>query len=149
MLVKRILFPTDFSEGALSALPYAVDLAKNCGAKLYMLHVVYDIATASGLYVPHVSVDEMYKELEAGAKKELENFGLEERRGVKDVEYSVLRGTPYEEILKFARENNVDMIVLGTHGRKGLDRFLFGSTAEKVVRYAACPVLTVRGTQKQ
>ena len=149
MLVKSILFPTDFSEGALSALPHAADLARNCGAKLYMLHVVYDIATASGMYVPHVSVDEMYKELEKGALKELQTFGLEERKSIKDVEYSVLRGVPYEEILTFAREKGVDMIVIGTHGRKGLDRFLFGSTAEKVVRYAQCPVLTVRGEHKQ
>ncbi|MEW5746766.1 MAG: universal stress protein [Nitrospirota bacterium] len=149
MLTRRILFPTDFSEGALSALPHAVDYAKNCGAKLYMLHVVYDIATASGLYVPHVSVDEMYKELEAGARKQLENFGVELRRDIKEVEYAVLRGVPYEEILHFARENKIDLIVIGTHGRKGLDRFLFGSTAEKVVRYAPCPVLTVRGEEQK
>ncbi|HEX8948383.1 MAG TPA: universal stress protein [Dissulfurispiraceae bacterium] len=148
MLVKRILFPTDFSEGALNALPYALDMAKSCGAKLHLLHVVYDIANASGLYVPHVSVDEMYRELERNAQKELERFGLEELRGMQNVEYSILRGIPYEEILRFVKENEVDMIVLGTHGRKGLDRFLFGSTAEKVVRYSPCPVLTVRGPQK-
>lgn len=148
MLIKKILFPTDFSEGALNALPYAVDMAKSCGAKLCMLHVIYDIANASGLYVPHVSFDGMYKELEAGAKKELEKFGLEERREIKDVEFGILRGIPYEEILKYAKEKSIDIIVIGTHGRKGLDRFLFGSTAEKVVRYAECPVLTVRGGQK-
>ena len=145
MLTKRILFPTDFSEGALHALPYALGMAKNCDAKLYMLHVIYDVATASGLYVPHVSFDEMYKDLEKSAQKELEKFGCEELKDLKDVEYTVLRGTPYDEILKFAQEKNIDIIVIGTHGRKGLDRFLFGSTAEKVVRYAPCPVLTVRG----
>ncbi|MEW6117709.1 MAG: universal stress protein [Nitrospirota bacterium] len=145
MLIKKILFPTDFSEGARSALPYAVDFAKSCSAKLYMLHVIYDIATASGLYVPHVSVDEMYKELEAGARKELEKFGAEERMDIRNIEYAVLRGVPYDEILKYAKEQAIDLIVIGTHGRKGLDRFLFGSTAEKVVRYAPCPVLTVRG----
>lgn len=148
MLIKKILFPTDFSEGALNALPHAVDMAKNCGAKLHLIHVIYDIATASGLYVPHISVDEMYKELEAGARKELDKFGAAERRDLRDVEFAVLRGTPYEEILKFAQEKSIDLIVIGTHGRKGLDRFLFGSTAEKVVRYATCPVLTVRGVQK-
>lgn len=148
MEIKKILFPTDFSEGALSALPYAVDMAKSYGAKLYMLHIIYDIATASGWYVPHVSFDEMYKDLEAGAKKELERFGLEERKDLKDVELVVIRGVPYEEILKFAQEKGIDLIVIGTHGRKGLDRVLFGSTAERVVRNAPCPVLTVRGTKK-
>lgn len=145
MLTKRILFPTDFSEGALHALPYALDMAKTCNAKLYMIHVIYDVATASGLYVPHVSFDEMYKDLGKSAQKELEKFGCEELKDLKDVEYTVLRGIPYDEILKFAKEKNIDIIVIGTHGRKGLDRFLFGSTAEKVVRYAPCPVLTVRG----
>lgn len=148
MEIKKILFPTDFSEGALNALPYAVDLAKSYGAKLHMLHVVYDIATASGLYVPHISVDEMYKELDASARKELEKFGADKRMDLKDVEYTVIRGIPYEEILKFAEEKNIDLIVIGTHGRKGIDRVLFGSTAERVVRNASCPVLTVRGLKK-
>ena len=148
MEIKKILFPTDFSEGALSALPYAVELAKKYGAKLYMLHIIYDVATASGWYVPHASFDEMYKELEAGAKKELERFGLEQRRDLKDIEYSVIRGIPYAEILKFAKGKDIDIIVIGTHGRKGIDRVLFGSTAERVVRNAECPVLTVRETKK-
>jgi nucleotide-binding universal stress UspA family protein len=147
MLAKNILFPTDFSEGALHALPYALDIAKDCSAKLYMLHVIYDVSTASGLYVPHVSFDEMYNDLEKSAQKELEKFGCEELRGLKSmaVEYKVIRGIPYESILKFAKEQNIDLIVIGTHGRKGLDHFIFGSTAEKVIRYAPCPVLTVRG----
>lgn len=144
MKVKRILFPTDFSEGAKTALPYAVDLARTYGAKLYFLHVLYDIATASGLHVPHTSIDLMYSDLKATAQKELESFGLREREDLKDIEYSVIRGVPYEEILKFAKNNDIDLIVIGTHGRKGIDRVLFGSTAERVVRHALCPVLTVR-----
>jgi len=145
MECKKVLFPTDFSEGALKALPYAVDLARHFSARLYLVHVVYDIATASGLYVPHVSINEMYKEIESGALKELEKFGYALRKDIKDVEYHVLRGVPYEEIIKFAADNAVDLIVIGTHGRRGIDRVLFGSTAERVVRYAKCPVLTVRG----
>ena len=147
MTIKKILFPTDFSEGALNALPFAVNMAKCYGAKLHMLHVIYDVATASGLYVPHISFDALYKELEATANKELEMFGLEVRKDLKDIEFSLLRGVPYEEIIKFAKDNNFDLIVIGTHGRKGLDRVLFGSTAERVVRNASCPVLTVRGAQ--
>jgi nucleotide-binding universal stress UspA family protein len=145
MKIKRILFPTDFSEGAKNALPYAIDMARTYGAKLYFLHVLYDIATASGLHIPHTSVDVMYSDLRATAQKELERFGLKEREDLKDVEYSVSRGVPYEEILTFAKNNNIDLIVIGTHGRKGIDRVLFGSTAERVVRNSACPVLTVRG----
>lgn len=148
MEIKKILFPTDFSEGALNALSYAVDLAKNYGAKLYIFHAIYDVVTASGWYVPHISFDEMYKEVESAARKELEKFGLEEKRGLKDIEHIIVKGVPYEEILKFAKENNIDLIVIGTHGRKGLDRALFGSTAERVVRNSTCPVLTVREPKK-
>ncbi|TAN42343.1 MAG: universal stress protein [Nitrospirae bacterium] len=144
MNAKKILFPTDFTEGSLYALPYAVDLTLCNNAKFYMLHVIYDIATVSGLYVPHVNINDMYKELEVSARKELEKFGVEHREMLKNVEYSVRRGVPYEEILKFSEEEKIDTIVIGTHGRKGLDRVLFGSTAERVVRNAACPVLTVR-----
>jgi nucleotide-binding universal stress UspA family protein len=144
MEIKTILFPTDFSEGAANALKYAVDIAKRYGAKLHMLHVIYDIAKASGAFVPHISMDQMYKDIEAGAKKELEKFGLEDLSGMKDMERSVITGVPHDEIVKFATKNKIDLVVIGTHGRSGIDRILFGSTAAQVVRNAPCPVLTVR-----
>lgn len=143
MEIRSILFPTDFSEGSSQALQYAVDMAKRYGAKLYLLHVIYDIAKAAG-YVPHISMDAMYKDIEEGAKKELERFGVEELSGLKDTERSVGVGTPHEEILNFANKNKIDLIIIGTQGRKGIDRIIFGSTAAQVVRYAPCPVLTVR-----
>jgi nucleotide-binding universal stress UspA family protein len=144
MEIKRILFPTDFSEGSSHALPYAIDMAKHYGARLYLLHVIYDIAKTTGWYVPHISMDEMYKDMEEGAKKELERYGLEELRGLKEVERAVRKGVHHEEIVRFANEKKIDLIVMGTHGRKGIDRILFGSTAAQVVRNAPCPVLTVR-----
>jgi len=147
MEIKRILFPTDFSEGAMNALPYAVDMVRHYGARLYMLHVMHDIAV-SGLHIPHVSLDVIHKEIEAEASKEIEKFGVMERQDIKNIEYVILRGVPYEEILKFVEKNNIDLIVMGTHGRKGLDRVLFGSVAERVVRNAPCPVLTVRGPKE-
>ncbi|MEW6052363.1 MAG: universal stress protein [Nitrospirota bacterium] len=144
MEIKSILFPTDFSDGASQALKYAVDMANRYGAKLHIIHVIYDIAKASGWYVPHISVDQMYKEIEEGAKKELERFGVEELSGVKNLERSVIMGVPHEEIVNYANKNKIDLIVIATHGRKGIDRILFGSTAAQVVRFAPCPVLTVR-----
>ena len=144
MEIKKILFPTDFTEGALAALPHAVDLAKSYKAKLFLLHVIYDMSMSTGLNIPHVSFDALYDEMEKGARKELENFGGELRDGLNDVECSVVRGVHYEEILKFAEEKGVDLIVMGTQGRSGLDRVIFGSTAEKVVRNSDRPVLTVK-----
>lgn len=147
MEIKKILFVTDFSEGSSHALPYAVDLAKRYGAKLYFMHVVYDVAKTAGWYVPHVSLEEVYKDIEKSAKAELEKMFIDEMRGFKDIEHVILKGTPYEEISKFAADKKIDMIVLGTHGRKGLDRMIFGSTAEQIVRNAPCPVLSVRLTK--
>lgn len=144
MKVERILFPTDFSEGSCHALPYAVDLAKHYNARLYIIHVIYDIARATDSHIPHISADELYREMSAWAEKELERCCVEEVRGLSDVEKKVLRGVPYEEIIKFATDEKIDMIVIGTYGRVGLERFLFGSTAERVVRRAPCPVMSVR-----
>ncbi|MDA8084203.1 MAG: universal stress protein [Nitrospiraceae bacterium] len=147
MEIKKIMFATDFSEGSAHALPYAVDMAKKYGAKLLLVHVVYDVAKTAGWYVPHVSMDEMYGELIKGAKAELDKTFVEEMRGFKDVEQVILKGIPYEEITRFATEGKIDLIVIATHGRKGIERMLFGSTAEQVVRYSPCPVLSVRATQ--
>jgi nucleotide-binding universal stress UspA family protein len=146
-MIKKILLPTDFSEGSKNALPYAMELAKQYNASLYLIHVIYDLSQASGLHVPHVNLDQLYLEIEAAAKKELERFGLEELRGL-DVHREIIRGVPYEEIIKFAEKNQIDLIVIGTHGRKGLEKLFFGSTAEQVVRRAPCAVLTVRLPKK-
>jgi nucleotide-binding universal stress UspA family protein len=144
MKVEKILFPTDFSEGSSHALPYAVDLSKHYNAKLYILHITYDIFKTTNSHIPHISADELYGEMFEWAQKEIENCGIEEIRGLSNVEKVVLKGIPYEEIIKFAAKEKVDMIVMGTYGRAGLERFIFGSTAERVVRKAPCPVMTVR-----
>jgi len=144
MDIKKILFPTDFSEGSDNALPYAADMAKHYGAKLYLLYVIHDIAQATGWYVPHVSMDALYKDIEDNANKEIKKYGVEELRGFKDIERVIVKGIPADEIIKFTKENKIDLVVIGTHGRKGLDRVIFGSTAERVVRDALCPVLSVR-----
>jgi nucleotide-binding universal stress UspA family protein len=144
MQIRKVLFATDFSEGSSHALPYAVDVAKRYGARLYLVHVIYDVTKTAGWYVPHVSLDEVYRDIEKSARVELEKSFIDEMRGFDNIEYAVLKGTPYEEIMRFAVENRIDLIVLGTHGRKGIDRVLFGSTAEQVVRNAPCPVLSVR-----
>lgn len=144
MKVEKILFPTDFSEGSFHALPYAVDLSKHYNAKLCILHVIYDIFKATNSHIPHISADELYREIFEWAQKEMERCCVEGLRGLSNVEKVVLKGVPYEEIIRFAAEKKVDMIVMGTYGRKGLERFIFGNTAERVVRKAPCPVMTVR-----
>lgn len=144
MKVEKILFPTDFSEGSFHALPYATDLARHYDSKLYIIHVVYDFTRATDSHIPHISADELFKEMSAWATKEIDNCCIEEIRGIRSVEKAVLKGIPYEEIVNFAEKEKIDLIVMGTYGRAGLERFIFGSTAERVVRKAPCPVMTVR-----
>jgi len=144
MKVERILFPTDFPEGSQYALHFAVDLTKHYNAKLYILHVVYDFQKATGIHVPHISADEMFKELNKWAENEIDTCCIEEIRGLPNVEKRVIQGIPWEEIVNFASKEHIDMIVIGTYGRVGLERLIFGNTAERVVRRAPCPVMTVR-----
>jgi nucleotide-binding universal stress UspA family protein len=147
MKFKTILLPTDFSDESLYALSYAADLARLFNAKLYILHVIYDIEKASNLHVPHPSITELYEDLKAHAKKNLESFGIDIREDLKDTETVVLRGIPYEEIIKFAQEKNIDLIIIGTLPKSGIERFFVGSTTQRVIRNAPCPVLVV--TKKQ
>ncbi|MCE5312478.1 MAG: universal stress protein [Nitrospiraceae bacterium] len=143
MNINKILVPTDFSDSALHALIYASDLAQKYDSELFIINVIYDLETASGLYVPHMSLNEIFKEMEASASKELKRFGSTYYSSLKKVHYAVLRGAPYEEILKFADSNAIDIIVMGTHGRKGIDRLFFGSTVDRVMRNSIHPVLAV------
>ncbi|MGD1076183.1 MAG: universal stress protein [Thermodesulfovibrionales bacterium] len=133
MEIKRILFATDFSEPAARAIPYAADMAKRYGARLYIVHVIQDVEKITKWYAPKVNMEELHKAMESKALSELERCGAHELSGYKDVEYQLLKGTPAEEILKFKMQNNIDLIILGTDG----------GTASKVVRKSRRPVLIV------
>jgi nucleotide-binding universal stress UspA family protein len=143
-MFKKILFPTDFSEGSAVSVPYVKDLAEKYGSKVYVLHVIYDIAKASGWYVPSIDMEKFYAELRESAEEEIEKFVSGNLGGLDNVEKVVTTGMPSDAIIGFVEENGVDLVVMGTHGRSGIDRVLFGSTAAKVVRHVPCPVLTVR-----
>ena len=145
MQIKTVVFPTDFSNGARAAMDSALSLAKDYGAKLILLYVIQDINVAEWYIPSSISAMDLVDELQKSAAKEMGKWaGEAAKAGVKDVEHLVVRGVPFVEIIRIAREKNADMIVIGTHGRTGIDHMLFGSTAEKVVRKAHCPVLTVR-----
>jgi nucleotide-binding universal stress UspA family protein len=145
MDIKSILFPTDFSEGSSQALQYAIEIVKRFNAKLFLIHVVHDVRYSGGFFVPHTSMDVLYDEVTQAAQKELDKYGIEETREFKDaIERRVIRGVPHEEIVKFAKENKIDLIIIGAHGKKGMEKIFFGNTTSHVVRYAPCSVLTGR-----
>jgi len=144
MKVTKILIPTDFSEHSEKATDYAHALAKQFGASVVMMYVVDNSSNVpGGWYVPHISMDELYKDMEESAAKRLEKCCYETFRDMKDVQRVIVRGVPEVEIIKYAKDNGVDMIVMGSESKKGMD-VIFGSTAERVIRKADCPVLCVR-----
>ena len=145
MNIKSILFPTDFSEGSLQAMKYAIELVKRFNAKLFLIHVVHEVRYSGGFFVPHTSMDVLYDEVMKSTQKELDKYGIEEMREFKDsVERRIIRGVPHEEIVNFAKENKIDLIIIGAHGKKGMETIFFGNTTAHVVRFAPCAVLTGR-----
>jgi nucleotide-binding universal stress UspA family protein len=142
--LKKILVPTDFSDGARHALTYGSSFAREYKAELLLLHVVETVAAPYASDLFPVPMAEVFEEMSGYARTELEKLAaLARERGV-DVRTKVAQGKPSLEIMRIAREEETDMIVLGTHGKGVLDQALFGSTTERVVRKAPCPVLCVR-----
>ncbi len=144
MNFKTILFATDFSEGSDFAFQYALSMARKFDGKLLIIHIINEPVDLRGFYVPHISFDKLEEEIEQGAEKLMEKFCRTHMQDFTDYESFVFPGIPYDEIIKNAVDFNADLIVLGTHGRTGLDHVLFGSTAEKVVRKSPVPVMTIR-----
>lgn len=143
--LRRILVPVDFSQHAQHALIYGAEFARRFSAELFLLHVFQDLS----LYQPDAvnvgpPVVPPIEELTQAARQGLER--LVQSQNLKDlnVHCDVREGTPVEEIVEYATEKEIDLIVIGTHGRGWLAHVLLGSTAEKVVRKAPCPVLSVR-----
>ena len=145
----KILIAIDFSENSDYAFAYAVTLAKQFQSELTVMHVINEPVDLRGFYVPHISFDQLEKQIEEGAIEMMEKFTQAKLDGFINYQTAIVTGIPYEEIIKKAKETATALIVLGTHGRTGLDHIIFGSTAERVVRGATCPVLTVRLTAEQ
>lgn len=141
--IKNILCPIDYSVYSEMALKYAIEFAEKYQAKLYLMHVldirVYDINDPD-LYNVNIIDEETINKL----RERLLKCVNEDAKNKISVEAIIIQGVPFAEIIKAAKECKIDLIVLGTHGRTGLSHAIMGSVAEKVVRKAPCPVLTIR-----
>ncbi len=146
---KNILYATDFSESSDYAFQYALSLAKKFDARLLLVHVINEPVDLRGFYVPHISFEKLEEEIQEGAQKMMEKFCRTHMRDYDNYESFIVPGIPYDEIIKKAEEENADLIVVGTHGRTGLDHVLFGSNAEKVVRKSPIPVMTIRISEEE
>ena len=146
MKISSILLPTDFSDCANYALSYATSLARQFGARMICVHVVEPVVPTvgyTGITEP-LPIADISEQLEDSATRELPKIAECEECSGLDVEEVIAHGDAAAEIVRVAKEREVDLIVLSSHGRTGLGRILFGSTAEAVVRHASCPVLVVK-----
>jgi nucleotide-binding universal stress UspA family protein len=144
--IRSILVPHDFSDTARQALDYALDLADKLGAKVIILHA-YEVPTYGFPDAPGMT-PEMVRQIERAAAAALASVREKSRgRGV-EVETLLRQGSAATEIVAAAGDMRAGLVVMGTHGRRGLSRLLLGSVAEKVVRTAPCPVLTVHLAEK-
>ena len=144
LALTRILVPTDFSETSMAALKYALPLAESFGAELHLLHVI-DLAAGQYLAAEMAMVPGPATEAEAHARADAELAALLTRDEMTEYRARLvtMRGAPFASIVAYAREQHIDLIVMGTHGRGAVAHLLIGSVAERVVRKAPCPVLTI------
>jgi nucleotide-binding universal stress UspA family protein len=147
MQFRHILAPTDFSEYSKQAVASALELAKKFGAKLSILHVVELPAYPVEGYVPPSLTTTFMEDLEREASQELAQMVPEAESAGVELARLVTVGSPYRKILDMAEAEQVDLIVMATAGRTGFSRLIMGSIAERVVRTASCPVLTIRPHQ--
>ena len=145
ILLKKILVATDFGEASDSALNYGRDLARTYGAKLHVLHVAENLFARYRDDGSMVVLPQMQTDVENAARKRLEGLVTDEDRTMLQASPVVITALrTAEAIVEYAKAHTVDIIVMGTHGRRALSHLLMGSVAERVVRMAPCPVLTVR-----
>jgi nucleotide-binding universal stress UspA family protein len=147
----NILYCTDFSEDADIAFTHALDLAQRHGAKLYLLHVIHspyqlrrDIVDE---YVSKDTIGDINQEVFEKARKDLDKRYVDLMGDHKGYELVAIEGVPFVEIIRFAKKNNIDVIVMGTKGKSDIDRHTFGSTVENVARRSHCHVVAIRNPE--
>lgn len=145
--IKTVITPIDFSDNAGLVVESAAYMAGTFGANLHVIFIVQNFEDYSGFFVPQMNVPNIEQELFIGAEEQMDNFCKEhneffQKAGIR-VNNKVLVGDVAEKIVEYASEIEGDLIVMGTHGYKGLERIMFGSVADQVVKSAGCPVMTI------
>ncbi len=142
--IKKILVPIDFSEHSKNALRHAITYAKQFDAELVLIYVVEPTVYPADLSFGQVAFPSIERELSQRGKEELDELAKKQAGKHVRVRTVIRTGKPFLEIIDAAQREHVDLIIIATHGHTGVEHLLFGSTAEKVVRKAHCPVLVVR-----
>ncbi|MGE5795352.1 MAG: universal stress protein [Ignavibacteria bacterium] len=146
--IKKILVPIDFSDYSKNSLKYAVNFAKDFNAQLCLVYVVEPVIYPPDFSMGQIAFPTVDLEMDKRAEQELSSLAKKEIPSDINVKSIVRTGKPFVEIIETASEEDADLIIIATHGHTGVEHILFGSTAEKVVRKAPCPVLTLRDPLK-
>ena len=141
--IRKILFPIDLTENAYKVLPYVLSVSEKYNAMIYLLHVVQDLRRWGKVYIPHASMDKLQGEALEAADKALDRVCDEDLQSCPNFQRKVVSGDPATEILKLIDSEGIDLVIMGTHGRKGLDHTIFGSVAENVMKKSSLPVMVV------
>ncbi len=142
--IKKVLVPIDFSDYSKNSLTCAVNFVKQFNAELTLIYVVEPVIYPPDFSMGQIAIPSVDLEIDKRAVEELEKLAVKEIPHEIKVKTVVKTGKPFIEIIETASEENVDLIIIASHGHTGVEHILFGSTAEKVVRKAPCPVLTLR-----
>lgn len=142
--INKILVPIDFSDYSKGALRYAVNFAKLFNAEIILIYVIEPVIYPPDFSMGQIAIPTVTTEFDDRAKEELKKLAKNEIPSQTNVQTILKTGKPFVEIIDTAAELDVDIIIIATHGHSGVEHILFGSTAEKVVRKAPCPVLTIR-----
>ena len=141
--INKVLFPVDLSEVSPKVSPWVLTIAKRFNAEIHLLFVARRLEYLSSIYVTQVSIENFEGELVTGAEKGIEEFAQTYLKEYSAYKTKVVLGDAAEEILSYINSERIDLVVIGTHGRKGLERIFFGSVAERVIKQSPVPVLSV------
>jgi nucleotide-binding universal stress UspA family protein len=139
---KQILFPTDLSEISAKMVPYVTMMAEKFDSKIHLLFACRVFESLKSIYVPHPSLKSMEEEVYKAAQVKMKEF-VKEFFALQKPQFKVVLGDTVDEIMKYISENRIDLVIVGTHGRKGLERFIFGSVAKSVFQRANVPVMII------
>ena len=140
---NKILFPVDLSEASPKIAPLVLMVAKTFSSEIHLLFVARRLEYFSSIYVTHVSIQNFEEEIVKGAEKRMEEFIETYFHGYPDCKTRVVIGDPSEEIVNYIESESMDLVIIGTHGRKGIERIMFGSVANRVIRRSPIPVLSI------
>lgn len=140
---KNILFPVDLSESSEKLVPFVQAMATKFNSKINILFAARVFEHFASIYVPYPSINQFEEEVIKGGEKRLYEFADEHFHEFDHKKITVAAGDASEEIIKYTKEHLIDLVIMGTHGRKGMDKIIFGSVAERVVKTAAVPVMVI------